>query len=441
MPIKDNVCSIKELHRAMLKCRKGVLWKDSVANFIHHGLVRCYKLKHSLLNDTYKISKYIQFQIHEPKTRDIVSTRFVDRVFQRSLCDNYLTHEIQRDFIADNYACQIGKGNDKARLAMIRHLHEHYEQYGTNGYVLKCDIHDYFGSTSHALAKESVEYVIDEWSKKHLHNIIDSFSQGENKDIGMGLGSQVTQSVQLAVLDPLDKLIKHKAYIKHYIRYMDDFYLIHISKEHLNKCLKSIRRYLKSKGLSLNENKTKIQKITQPIHFLGYSYKLKENGKVAMRVLPKNISKNRRKLKKLVIIKGVSRDECDKVLQAILAHVRKSNNRSQINKLVRYYKDLWRNKEMLKEKTLEERVADLEKQLKSTTEFACEQTEKGKKVNRGLKDKGFSKGEELAIMRKAVMRLIAKHGDENDSELAEFVEYYNQVESVKLEVANEENKL
>ena len=160
-----------------------------------------------------------------------------------------------------------------------------------------------------------------------------------------------------------------------------------------------------------------------------------------MRVLPKNISKNRRKLKKLVIIKGVSRDECDKVLQAILAHVRKSNNRSQINKLVRYYKDLWRNKEMLKEKTLEERVADLEKQLKSTTEFACEQTEKGKKVNRGLKDKGFSKGEELAIMRKAVMHLIAKHGDENDSELAEFVEYYNQVESVKLEVANEENRL
>ena len=341
MTVKDEVCSIKSLHKAMLKCKKGVSWKDSVATFTNHGLVRCYQLKHSILDGTYRISKYIQFQVHEPKTRNIVSTRFVDRVFQRSLCDNYLTWEIQKDFIVDNYACQVGKGNDVARLALLHHLHDFYKEHGTKGYILKADIHDYFGSTSHKLAKESTKYVRDEWARNHLFQIIDSFTQGENPEVGMGLGSQVTQSVQLAVLDPLDKLIKYKAKIEHYGRYMDDFNLMFETKEYLKLCYKSIVRHLASKGLSLNDDKTKIQKITQPIHFLGFSYQLHENGRVTMRVLQKKMSKNRRKLKKMVLIKKLSREECDETLQAILAHIKKANNRSQIYKMVRYYKELW----------------------------------------------------------------------------------------------------
>lgn len=90
--------------------------------------------------------------------------------------------------------------------------------------------------------------------------------------------------------------------------------------------------------------------------------------------------------------------------------------------------------------TTEERLERLEKAILPLVEFSGEQTEKGKKVNRGLKEKGFSKGEELAIMRKALMYLIEKHGDSSDSELAEFVSYYNQVEMVKVEVENEEHK-
>lgn len=96
---------------------------------------------------------------------------------------------------------------------------------------------------------------------------------------------------------------------------------------------------------------------------------------------------------------------------------------------------------MLQEKTLEQRVADIEKALLAHTEFSKELTEKGKQVNRGIKDLGISKGEELAIIRKAIKHLIDKHGDENDQELAEFVEYYNKVEQVKAEVESQENKL
>lgn len=94
---------------------------------------------------------------------------------------------------------------------------------------------------------------------------------------------------------------------------------------------------------------------------------------------------------------------------------------------------------MLKPKTLSERVSDLEKKVMSETEFTSELTEKGKAVNRGLKDKGISKGDENAIVRKTLMYLIRKHGDENDPELASFIAYYNSVEEVKSEQENNKN--
>ena len=94
---------------------------------------------------------------------------------------------------------------------------------------------------------------------------------------------------------------------------------------------------------------------------------------------------------------------------------------------------------MLQPKTLEQRVDDLEKKVMAGTEFAEENTEKGKAVNRCLKDKGITKGDENAIVRKAIMYLIQKHGDENDPELAGFIAYYNSVEEAKQEVEEQAN--
>ena len=342
--IKNKVCSIKELQKATLKCKKGVLWKDSVANYYSHSLMRNYRLKHRLLNGTYKISKYIQFTIYEPKKREIVSTRFTDRVFQRSLSYNYLTYEIQKDFIDNNFACQVGKGTHKAIKCFVRHLHNFCLKHSLNGFILKCDIHDYFGSTPHAVAKESTEYVRDSWAKSELHRIIDSFSQGDDPTKGMGLGSEITQSVQLAILDEMDKAITKKFGVKLYVRYMDDFYLYHHSKDLLKECLSYIMKYMNDRSLVLNTKKTKIQKIGQPAHFLGFSYKLHENDKVTMKVLPEKVKRNKRKLRKIVIRLKLSREQCDKTFQCILAHMKKSNNRSQVCNMIRFYENLWKER-------------------------------------------------------------------------------------------------
>lgn len=105
--IKEKVCSFESLYKAMAKCRKGVMWKDSVARYSNNGLASVLKLCNSLEDNTYKIDDYHRFTIYEPKEREIVSTKLKDRIFQRSLCDNYLYDAITKSFIYDNCACQL----------------------------------------------------------------------------------------------------------------------------------------------------------------------------------------------------------------------------------------------------------------------------------------------------------------------------------------------
>ena len=344
MNVKEKVCDFESLYRAMHICKRGVMWKDSVAGFVKNGIVNCMKLEDELASGEYKISPYSVFEIHEKKTRIIVSTRIRDRVFQRSLCDNYLTDQISRGFIYDSCACLPGKGTDFARKRLKCHLQRHFRRHGPSGYVLKIDIHDYFGSTPHSVAKEAVRKRLDDaWAIERVEEIIDSFDH-LSPDRGMGLGSQVTQLVQLAVLDDIDHYIKERLRIRGYVRYMDDFILIHENKSYLVHCLKIIAKALEDLGLSVSEKKTGIQPICQGIHFLGFSFRLTATGKVISTVLHKKISKERRKLKKLVnlvSIGKITKKKADSCLQSHLAHIAKGSCRDLIINTKAFYKGLY----------------------------------------------------------------------------------------------------
>jgi RNA-directed DNA polymerase len=68
--------------------------------------------------------------------------------------------------------------------------------------------------------------------------------------------------------------IKRRLKCEHYIRYVDDFILLDISKERLKYFRDKIRNFLeKNLSLRLSESKTKIQAIDKGIDFLGYFIK------------------------------------------------------------------------------------------------------------------------------------------------------------------------
>lgn len=342
--VKYEVCKFENLYHAMLECKKNTMWKDSVTNFYYSGFMRVHKLRRELLDGTYKILPYSIFVVHEKKTRTIVATRFRDRVVQKSLCDCYFYKEITKGFIYDNCACLLNKGTDFARNRLICHLNRYYRKYGNIGYCLKVDIHDYFGSTPHIVAKRAVaKRVKDEWARSMVFNIIDSFNH-ISPDVGMGLGSQITQLVELAVLDDLDHMIKEQLHIKYYVRYMDDLILIHNDKEYLKKCKSVIESEIQKLGLTASEKKTYIMPLNNGIHFLGFSYRLTSSGKVVKKILHKKVKKERRKLKKLVQRQKdgiLTRHRVDECFKSWKAHAKKGNCHNLMIKMEIFYENLY----------------------------------------------------------------------------------------------------
>jgi RNA-directed DNA polymerase len=316
--IKETICDFDYLYAAMNVCKRGVTWKDSVAGWTKNSIRNVRHLEEDLNNGTYEIDPYIKFVIHEPKRRNITSTRFKDRVVQRSICDNYLIKEISKHFIYDNGACIKGKGTDFARNRLQCFLQKFSRKYGNKGYCLKLDLHDYFGSTPHTLAKNTIaKYCNDEWVREQIYKVIDSF--GPTK--GIGLGSQISQLIQSANLSSIDHMIKEQLKIKYYVRYMDDFVMIHKSKEYLRECFKRIEHELSNLGLTLNKKKSQIFPLDrQSIEFLGFRYRISSTSKVLKTVDPNKVSKEKRRIRKQFSLNKVDVASVDLGFKSWKAH-------------------------------------------------------------------------------------------------------------------------
>lgn len=77
-----------------------------------------------------------------------------------------------------------------------------------------------------------------------------------------------SQILAIFYLNDLDHFIKEDLKIKYYIRYQDDFILLHPSKEYLQYCLIEIKKYVEKEDLKLNP-KSRIYKNTNNFIFLG----------------------------------------------------------------------------------------------------------------------------------------------------------------------------
>ena len=87
----------------------------------------------------------------------------------------------------------------------------------------------------------------------------------------MPLGNLTSQFFANIYLNELDYFVKHKLRVKYYIRYVDDFVLLHDSKEQLEKWREDIVKFLKEKlKLELHPDKNKIYSLSKGIDFVGF---------------------------------------------------------------------------------------------------------------------------------------------------------------------------
>lgn len=99
------------------------------------------------------------------------------------------------------------------------------------GYCLKADIKYYFQEVNHEILikiiekKIKVEKVL--WLIERILNNFNSNTKGK----GMPLGNLISQFFANVYLNELDYFVKHKLKAKYYIRYVDNFIILHESKE------------------------------------------------------------------------------------------------------------------------------------------------------------------------------------------------------------------
>jgi hypothetical protein len=259
---------------------------------------------------TYRIAAYNEFKVYEPKERIIQTASFKDKVVQHSLCDNVILPRLEKIFLLDNCAGQKGKGTLFGLERLSEQMRAFYSKYGRDGYILKCDITKFFYNISHEQLKDIVEYHFsyDEGICWLCKLFIDS-TEGK----GIPLGNQINQGFALLYLDGMDKLIVRELGIEYYGRYMDDFYLMHPSKDYLKYCLEVITGYLGTLDLTLN-GKTQIMPFKNGVSYLGFHTYVTDSGKVIRKLnnaKKRNAQRKYRRMAKLVAEGKLERKKFD----------------------------------------------------------------------------------------------------------------------------------
>lgn len=323
------------LYEAFLKSRENSDWKESVQKFESTYLLKLAEIQKQLKEETYEFKKGNSFILNERgKTRKITGQHISDRIVGHVLCDNIINPAINKYLIHDNGASQVGKGISFTRRRLEQHLHQFYRRNGSNdGYILLIDFSKYYDNLRHDVIidmlskyiqdpfiirlvqnnleseKIDVSYMADDEYRNCMNATFDSLEY-ENipteKLTGkkymrkhVNIGNQISQSIGISYRIPFDNYIKIVKGITEYGAYMDDCYVIHESKEFLEKLLKESIKIAEDIGITVNVRKTRICKLSSMWRFLQIQYSLTNTGRVIRKINPKRLTAMRRKMKKL----------------------------------------------------------------------------------------------------------------------------------------------
>lgn len=330
------------MYQSYLQARKGKRGKPGTIRFEINALESISYLIYWLNRRKYNMGNYLTFKVFEPKERIIMALPFSDKVVQQYLCDYILEPAMERHFIYDTYACRKKKGVHAGLNRLEYFMKRHYNRYGYDGWILKCDIKSFFYSIDHDVLKEMLFRLLNDHKGVHwiFEIIIDSTSNP-----GIPLGNQTSQWFANFYLSELDHFIKEKLRVKHYIRCADDFVLVHNDKNYLRYCLVEIQKYVEDKlKLQLNQ-KTHIFPLHNGVDFLGFHMYLTKTGKVVRKIRRNSKTKMRRKIKKFntMLDEGkISKSAIDRSFQSWLNHASHGNCFHLTTKMITYYNDTFK---------------------------------------------------------------------------------------------------
>lgn len=328
----DRITDANNLYEAWLRAKKGSDWKPKVQMFEMNWLEQIADLQQEVEARTYRPRNSTEFIIRERgKERPIRGEQVRGRVIEHSLNDNAVIPAIRPYLIYNNGASLKNKGVDFTRRELVKDLVSYYHHYGNDGYVLLIDFKKYYDNIRHdVLLEQFHKYIHDDTALWLLELIINGFKvdvsymsdeEYENcmdavfnsiehwkldKSLLTGekymrkhldIGNQTSQSAGILYPTPIDNYVKIVRSVKYYARYMDDSYILHPDKDFLKELLADIIQVAKGIGITVNENKTHIARISDYWRFLQIQYSLTDTGRIIQKINPRQVTVQRRKMK------------------------------------------------------------------------------------------------------------------------------------------------
>lgn len=253
-------------------------------------------LNDELNSGQYHPGKSICFVVTRPKAREVWAADFRDRIVHHLLY-NHIAPRFYASFIQDSCACIPTRGTLYAANRLESKIRSATQNWSKGGYYLKCDLANFFVSIDKSILQAQLAKRITEpfWIQltntilwhdprsnfelrgaKELQSKVPAHKQLMNQpqNKGLPIGNLSSQFFANVYLDALDQYAKHQIKAKHYIRYVDDFLILHESADWLNEAHAKIKEWLPTKlNAKLNDSKTILQPINRGIDFVGHVIK------------------------------------------------------------------------------------------------------------------------------------------------------------------------
>ncbi|MGE0521280.1 MAG: reverse transcriptase domain-containing protein, partial [Candidatus Binatia bacterium] len=250
----------RSLHAAWREARRGKKPSQDQLRFDANWVENLLDLEERLLAKTWHPSPPICFVQLTPKAREIHAPAFADRVVHHWLVP-ILERLFEPTFIHDSYSNRVGKGTHAA----VRRLRQFVRQVDSGqggGYYLQLDVRNYFNSihraTLYGILKRRMEHAdLPEIVRRAAHALLNhsiertgvvmACTEAEHAAVpahkrlqnaapgcGIAIGNLSSQFFANVYLDRLDQFVKHQLKVPRYIRYVDDFVLVHHDRAQLD---------------------------------------------------------------------------------------------------------------------------------------------------------------------------------------------------------------
>jgi RNA-directed DNA polymerase len=288
----DAAFSLEQLAVAYFDCRKSKRNTPSALAFEQNLERNLIQLHDELADGSYKPGRSICFVVTRPKAREVWAADFRDRIVHHLLY-NKISPRFYASFIADTCACIPGRGTMYAAQRLEAKIRSATENWTKPVWYLKCDLANFFVAIDkHVVRAQLAARVTEPWwmaltDTVLMHDPRNNYElrgapalitrvpphkrlANQPAHLGLPIGNLSSQFFANVYLDALDQHMKHRVGARHYIRYVDDFILLHESPQWLNAALAEINDFLpRVLHARLNPSKTILQPVDRGVDFVG----------------------------------------------------------------------------------------------------------------------------------------------------------------------------